>query len=188
MHRGFACGSNIVVPPNLTSCLTPEDAAPDQWRFIDSSACTTISGSNKFYMVIYQQPCTAAYTECAFTANWGFIEAVDNPSLAFADFRRAVITANPASLTSSLADPSKRTGTYVSTSGERIAFDISAGDDAVVKSVNGVSEKSANDWDFAEGDVIKADGNGKMEIHNPNFSDWIEIDLSSKDHPKRTPH
>jgi hypothetical protein len=194
VRQGFACGTNIVVPPGLDTplCLTTAPNAPDQWRFIDSASCPAYQGAPHFFVVIYRQPCIASGSECLFTANWGFFEAVDNPTLSFDQFKQQTIDNNPPSLTIGLRDASSMVGTYVSTRTGRIKFDVKGhehdSDDYGILSVNGKKEEEADNWDLASGDVIKADGKGRIEIRDPGSSRWIEIDFTDEDNPKRTVH
>ena len=158
-------------------------------RFV---ALSGLPGRTAFLVVIYRQPCIASGSECLFTANWGFFEAVDNPTMSFEDFQKLTIDNNPPSLTAGLRDASSLEATYVSTRTGRIKFHVKGheedSDEYGIISVNGVEESDADDWDLASGDVIKADGDSKIEIRDPGSTRWIEIDFTDADEPKRTVH
>ena len=72
VYKGFACGTNIVIPPALETCFTP---ATGRWRFLDSSKCPALPGTKPFYVTVYRRPCPSEAENCLH--NWGFFEAVE---------------------------------------------------------------------------------------------------------------
>jgi hypothetical protein len=194
IRQGFACGMNIVIPPaiNNSQCLIAALGAPDQWRFIDSHSCPAYNGAPRFYVAIYRQPCVLSGNECLFIENWGFFEAVANPGMSIEQFMDQVISSNPPALTAPLQIPSSSIGTYVSSQGERITFDVRGherdSDTYGIISVNNTSEGEADDWPLGSmGPILSEDGRATIRSLNPPFfpNSKIIIDFTDSDHPKR---
>lgn len=210
VYRGFACGTNIVVPDPLAACFVSQPGTP--WSFLQAATCAALPRARPFHVALYRRPCPQGATACL--NNWGFFEAVEavptaNPDSAFAAFRGRVLAANPASL---IPDPTGGTwlpivrgpplpGTYVSSRGQRIVFDaaitmMSGGDAPGVRSVDGVAESKVSDWPLAAGGVINAKGcpgaafpfavNGLIEI--TGSTGGVTIDFCDWQKPKRTEH
>ncbi len=204
VHRGFACGTNIVVPDSLATCLKTRPGTP--WSFISSAHCAALPGTRPFYIVLYRRPCPAFARECL--NNWGFFEAVEavpssDPGAAFHAFIAKVIADNPDALiaTPTVVPPlgTALAGTYVSSRGERIAFDASVtmrdGDKPGVRSVNGAAEPNLSAWPLASGGVINSKlcttgfplaFNGQIEISGSTGG--VTIDFCDWQKPKRTEH
>lgn len=208
VYRGFACGTNIVVPDPLAACLVPQPGTP--WSFLNSAGCAALPGAQPFYVALYRRPCPGGATACL--NNWGFFEAVvaapsADPGSAFAAFRAKVLSANPASLVPdppSVGVPLLRwpalPGTYVSSRGQRIAFDasitMSKGNASGVQSIDGVAEPKPSDWPLASGGVI----NTKVctspsspffigtQIEIAGSTSGVTIDFCDWQKPKRTEH
>jgi len=189
--RGFACGTNIVVPSAMDNpqCLTTTPGAPNEWRFIDSAVCPAYSGAPHFYVILYRQACTASSSQCEGISNWGFFEAVDNPQMPFEQFKAQVVARNAAFY---VAVPSGLVGNYVAADGTRVTYGVRDhaldSDKTGISGINNLVVPQLPDWGFAEGDIIKADGTGRMSIHAPGLQRWIDIDFTDDEHPKRTVH
>jgi hypothetical protein len=212
VYRGFACGTNIVVPDALAEkCLVPQPGTP--WSFLSSALCSELPGTRPFFVALYRRTCPSGATACL--NNWGFFEAVEAPSndanldTAFAAFRAQVLNANPATL---IPDPQIRPvplpwrgpllpGTYVSSRGQRIEFDAAAtmidGNAPGVRSVDGVAEPNLNAWPLASGGVINTKlctntifpfsvRAGQIEISGSTGG--VTIDFCDWQKPKRTEH
>lgn len=208
VYRGFACGTNIVVPDSLAQCLVPQPGTP--WSFLSSARCAELPGTRPFHVALYRRPCPSGSSACL--NNWGFFEAVEaapsaNPDAAFAAFRAQVLTANPASL---IPDPPSGwlpllrgpplPGTYVSSRGQRIAFDAAItmidGNVPGVRSVDGVAEPNLDVWPLAAGGVINSKVctsamipfavTGQIEISGSTSG--VTIDFCDWQKPKRTEH
>jgi hypothetical protein len=176
--RGFACGTNIVVPADMaTSCLSGVSGLPATWQFFDSSACEGYKGGpDKYYLVIYREPCSETSERCV--NNWGFFHAVDNPQRTFDDFKKDVASWNTLSLP---YDSEKQTGTY-NNGQTRIEFATAANqdnsDDWGIKSVGFIKQKGLDDWPLASGGFIDASGDGVIRICKPGGSVVLELDLA----------
>jgi hypothetical protein len=203
VHKGFACGTNIIVPPALAPCFTPQPGTP--WSFLNSATCAGLPASAPFHVALYVKPCPAGAKDCL--NNWGFFEAVEGlPGAAgaagFVVFKLRTLSNNPASL---IPDPSGGDnpalgGTYVSARGERIEFDAAAtfNDKARpgVGKVNGTAVADINKWPRAEGDVIASKTcpgavfpfviEGQYEI--TGHQNGVTIDFCDVANPKRVLH
>jgi hypothetical protein len=193
VRKGFACGSNFVVPDALQACLTALPGANDAWRFIDSEACDPYKGAPSFFVVVFRRPCPAETEHCQ--TDWGFFEAVDKPmGLSFQQFMQQTIERNPQAL---ITLPASMVGTYRSWRDETITYNALAhvqdDDESGISGVNNLDQPDIDDWPLAEGDAITADGNGRMTIRSParqpapNRVMRLEIDFTDWEHPKYEP-
>ncbi|MGE0237278.1 MAG: hypothetical protein AB7F09_08200 [Parvibaculaceae bacterium] len=190
VRKGFACGTDLVVPPDLEACLKTTPGAPDAWRFINSEECAAYAGAPPFYVVIMRRPCPADEETCH--GQWGFFEAVDKPAgLAFADFMKQTVERNPFTLVPS---PNSMVGEYNSWRNERVTFNANGheedDDESGISGIDGIDQEDIDDWPLAEGDAITADGDGRLTIRAPGrqpapgLSTSIKIDFTDWEHPK----
>jgi hypothetical protein len=212
--RGFACGLNIVIPPEIeNNCLKePPAGSANEWRFLDTTACPGVfRGDRKTYVVIYRrqecpsllpppptQPGRPVDTGCR--ENFGFIEAVDNPQDPIDKFMKDVVDHNPNGFLGPRMD-----GSYRSVSGHQIEFDCEAhqlnSHRSGIERVDGKDQPDIDDWPAAHGERIEkdatgslvatgnigieADGHGLIVITDPR-NRKLELDFRDVTNPKRT--
>jgi hypothetical protein len=203
VFKGFACGTNIVVPPTLDACFSPPDGTP--WRFLSSATCPALPNTPQFYVALFRKPCPSETKNCL--KDWGFFEAVEAPptadqDAAFAAFRNKVLTTNGAHLT---PDPlggkePPLSGIYISSLGSRIEFDAAATmndkNRAGVVAVDGDLQPALNDWPLASGDIVNSDADacpgfpfgvqGRLEI--TGHQNGVTIDFCNSAAPTRILH
>lgn len=189
--KGFACGFNIRIPPQMTgspstqSCVIAEPPGPSPgWSFIDTKCLD--AAAPRAFIAIYRQQCLGG-GDC----NVGLVEVVEaGPSADFSAFRNAVKLANPAGFMTQQADGSVP-GTYRASSGDRIAFDCAAHQRDPerwgIESVNGVRQPDLQHWPAADG-VIRTslEPKVKVTIRNPALARELELDFTDLKQPKRT--
>jgi hypothetical protein len=194
--KGFACGMNIRVPDVLEECFVPRNPAiPSPWRFLDSTSCDETKGYPPFYVVVYRVCSSPACTSDA--SNAGFIEIVEvelpPKMIPFATFTSQVMLENAKlGIDSSCLTSGACSGRYhamTGRSGSNIEFNLLGhqgnSSRSGIESVDGQPEKNIDEWQFAEGDVIHASGNGIVKITNSRLSSSIELDLHDISHPVR---
>jgi hypothetical protein len=162
VRRGFACGTNIIVPPALAPCFVQAPGSP--WAFLNSEACGGLPNSAPFFVALFRKPCPAGAKNCL--NNWGFFEALvgtrGSGDANFADFQSHILSANPASLTPDPAagEAPALGGTYVTWNGDRIEFDAAATMNDKhrpgVGKVNGTVIEDIDNWPRASGDVMSS--------------------------------
>jgi hypothetical protein len=200
VFQGFACGTNIVVPPALHACFSEQIGTP--WAFLRSATCAALPNTPPFYVALFRKPCPSEAKNCL--KNWGFFEAVEAPvaanqNAAFDAFRNKVLTTNGAHLT---PDPPggkepPLAGKYISSRGSKIDFDAAATmndeDRAGVDAVDGVRQPALSDWPLASGDVINSSRcpsfpfiQGRIEISGQG--NGVTIDFCDWAIPTSTPH
>lgn len=201
--NGFACGLNIVIPPDLDAPACAKAAPPPaqpEWRFIDTADCAAFTGGPRRFVVIYRQGCRGTDTGCR--TNFGFVEVVEAGVETLPAFIARTIAANPPGFITPIAAGGggstglPMSGVYHSSRNQSISFTADAhqddSDDWGIGRVNGVATADLDGWDFAEGDslsgapaVFSADGDGRVVMVNPTTKQTLEIDLSDTDDPKR---
>lgn len=175
--RGFACGINVEIPPELDACAVADTAQDGGvWRFIDSQACGGVyAAAPRVFVAIYRACGSSA--DC--TQNTGFLEVLPAaPSDQLADFHAAIMNANPR----------PNGSVYHSASRHDIGWgpglvDFTAVE--LVSSVDGAAQPNPGDWPFLTGDFLNGDGSGRVTIANP-AGGTLTLDLSNRDHPVRT--
>jgi hypothetical protein len=205
--RGFACGINVIAPPDMEPCFIKDPSDPpamaDNWRFFDSAACVPymngpdIMNGPHVMIARYLEDCHGDTTgDC--TSNVGLFEVASLPSIDFQKFINLVKTnnSNAAAWLSLIGGGllgSNRTvlnGTYVTILGDRIEFDTSAhqrdGDRSGIVSVNGVATPKISDWARAAGDFMTSDGSNRYRFVNPATGSGFSVDMSDWANPKRT--
>jgi hypothetical protein len=182
--RGFACGVNMRIPAEIEqdSCFERVPQSPGSWGFLDSRRCASYQDSPHFYLVTFLV-CRTANCE----GNEGFLEIVDQPSENFESFKARVIAQNPPRPDFAGFHEHVK-GFYQSASGHLIIFDAEANADHTgIESVdndkkdNGVSLNEIGSWQFAEGEVITAAGDGLVKIKIQSFE--LDLDFSDWKNP-----
>jgi hypothetical protein len=178
---GFACGTKIVVPPDMDNLTCLRDAAglPGTWKFFDSENCAPYrsdDGTGRFFAVIYREFCPSNSEDCV--ENWGFFYAVEaNRFASFDDFRSKIVTLNQPHLPFNVAG---RSG-HFSSGFVDLDFDADANqddsDDSGIVTVSGNTQPEMDDWPLASGDVIDAD-DGLITVKKPGGG-GIRIDLTT---------
>jgi hypothetical protein len=189
MWRGFACGLNVRIPVYLNEtapgCIQGDPTGSNTgWMFLDTSdahcPAEYQSGSRVFVV---------AFLDCLTPGNCGenrgFIEAAAaSPGDDFEAFKLAVVSANP-----------KINGTfaiYHARGGDSIQFntrgDLSGDKRSRIVSINGKAPPGFDDWSFAAGDFITADGAGLVKIVNPRLGKSLNLDITDISQPKREVH
>jgi hypothetical protein len=185
--KGFACGANIRVPSQLEKCLVPNPP----WYFLDSTTCLETNGYPPFYIVLYRlcgsPPCQPD------DSNAGFVEIVNAPVIPFLVFI-GLVQNNNGGL--ALSPPCLINGAcngHYQTMGDSAPHDIefnflghqADANRSGIESIDGQKEKNIGEWQFAEGDVIQASGDGIVKISNNRLSRSIQLDLHDTSHPAR---
>jgi hypothetical protein len=207
VDRGFACGINLAIPPDIARCLHegPPGTEPG-WSFLDSKACPGYEDGPAVYVAIAKRSCGAAVETCV---DFGVIEAVDvdTPSqAAFDAFIAGVLSHNPPG---SIPDgPPVLVGggggqlvaslprRYTTSDGRQIAFDVTAH----IRDSDRTGLDALGKWPdlpAAAGEIIDANGHGTrliskddlvMTINNPRMPDRsIVLDFSDRNAPRRDP-
>ena len=198
--RGFACGLNILIPPEIENCLKkPPPGRPDEWRFLDTTACPDVfRGDRKTYVVIYREDCRSSDTGCR--KKFGFIEAVDDPQDQIDEFIKDVLDSNrPGPIRQGMA------GEYRSASGHDIKFDCEAhqqdSDRWGIEEVDGTKQPGLHDWPVAHGERLEKDVNGSIVatgnigieadrdgliVITDSRGRKLELDFRDATNPKRT--
>lgn len=176
---GFACGLNPSVPASIpTNCLETQG----NWTFMDftSDQCKLKYG---FFAALYTAPCDG--TLCSKVAStYGFFEAAEaSDALDYAGFKQKVQAANGKAIYHSSQE-----NEYFTANGHRIRFlPIPANKlDWSIRAIDGkptVTDMSK--WPLAFGDIINADGNGLVEIHNPPLHRKLVLDMRDEMNPSR---
>ena len=179
------------------------------WTFIDTSKCIWYNDANRnaaspAFVALYRQPCGAGM-KCD---NFGLFEVIDasDPAFAlvnddrkFSTFQTRVLSNgfNLATVSGSFLGigGTVATGTYktvkLGSNGipHTIAFQGVFSNSAdksmsVITSIDGANRAADSDWNLAEGDLIRADRSGRVEIGRSGGTLLI-LDMTDKDHPKR---
>jgi hypothetical protein len=184
VYKGFACGTNITIPPALDQCFTPFNGTP--WRFMSSVGCKALPNEKPFFVAVFQKVCPAEARDCL--NNWGFFEAVEAQKIpcvaasepcyfswgsgsapqiadadaAFAAFKAKVLATNGGT---ELPDPPSGkepalAGRYFSPTGHSIEFDAAATMNDKSKpgvgSVDNIPKPDLDDWPLASGDIVNS--------------------------------
>ncbi len=178
--RGFVCGLNLWIPPDIQACLVK---GPGNWSFFDTTSCDVYKTGPPVYVALYQKPCLAAADHCN---TFGFLEAVDvaAPSAAaFQQFQSGVVGRNPDNLIPDA--PAMVAGggginaavslpcTYFATDGRKIEFDPTANildsNKTGLTAINGAAENGWKDWGTADGDLVDKNDWPLVHIKNPRY-------------------
>jgi hypothetical protein len=185
--KGFACGLNITLPPAFASCLRQHPQAAPEWRFIDTGACPAFTGVGspgipRLFIVVYRQACPSGVDGCR--TNSGFVEVFPAGSETLFQFATRIVAANPAGFMDGTE------GKYQSARNEKIAFQTDAhqddSDDWGIVSIDGNDQDDLDDWNFAVGNVINGEGDGRVTIRNPVMNRTLDLDMRDEDKPERT--
>jgi hypothetical protein len=203
--RNFACGINVTVPADITSCLVQAPSQPVvHWFFFDSVTCPGYVFGSKFYFVMYlicqQNQCSSTNVP---PNSAGFLEIVDNPTQPFQDFQNGVLAANKDFQNSSgdlenlgqgCLSGGDCTGHYQTFSGHLLELDLRGHQDDSHKtgilSIDKVQETDLIQWGLGQGDnlglspiVAKHDGIITIMNNNPPLVGQIILDFSNVNHP-----
>ena len=200
VYKGFACGTNIVVPPGLEACFTPADSTP--WRFLTSVGCQAMPNAKPFFVAMFSKPCPSKADNCL--TNWGFFEAVEaskadcdpagslcflswgavkapfigDVAAAYAAFQAKVRATNGETELpdppSGVDDPALA-GRYFSPTGHSVEFDAAATmndkNKPGVGSVDNIAKPNLGAWPLASGTLI----NSSKCPSNDDLAGKIEI-------------
>jgi hypothetical protein len=179
--RGFMCGINPTDSSAYNRCLTGTVISPagPKYFFVNSAACP-FSSRPHFYLASKSVSCDDTF--CERRNRWGLTEIIEAPGAqptmsdpAFQHFQAGRRVA----LEAAVPDASG-SGTYVNTSGESVHFIVNDGGSYIVD-VDGVPRRS-----FAtRGDVINAEGNGRVVISSPWSTAKVIIDYTTWNNPVR---
>jgi hypothetical protein len=216
VYKGFACGTNIVVPTALEDCFAPQQGTP--WAFLNSATCPAMPNTPPFFVALFRKPCPSEAENCI--GNWGFFHAVEAPPApdptaanaalvalaSFGAFRDRVLDMNHPRWTPDPpgGDDPLLAGSYFTpyvSKSERIDFDAAATmndeNKPGVGAVNGVLQADLDKWPLASGDIIDSKScpsatfffswaNGKIEISGKG--NGVTIDFCDWSNPTRTIH
>ncbi|MBA8903174.1 hypothetical protein [Phyllobacterium sp. P30BS-XVII] len=192
--RGFACGTNVMVPLGIDrDCLKPAAGVDASWEFLDSASCPAYADAPPFYLVVFRKPCPPDIEGC--DTKWGFFEAVDRASTAanipFPEFIQQTVSRNP---TLMVALSNTLGGTYKTWRGDTLIYVANGhdtdNDSAGFKGINNLSPRDIDDWPLADGDALTADGKGRATIRSPSRAPApgrvmaIKIDFTDWENPK----
>lgn len=213
VYDGFACGINLMIPPDMLGAGCLRQAALDlsnaakEWLFMDSKACPAYAESPRFFLVVWKRACPHSTTECFGDFGfWEIVDAGDQESLQA--FRTAVISENLHDVVAPMnfVGPTAMQGTYVTRQKREIVFNADAhqrdADRSGLESVDhtGVDpakrkrQADIDDWPHAGGDEmstaaspIVSDGKGRVRITNPRLQQTLTLDFSDAKSPHRGP-
>ncbi len=164
---GFACGLNPVVPQGLPS------RQEGNWTFVE------ISGA---YVAVFTRPCDTA--RCRRGADsWGFFEAAPADADGFDAFARRVVARN-----AHREFTSDRDNVYVASDGRWITFrpHPKGHRELAIRAIDDWHpESDSRRWPLADGEILRADGAGAVEIRNPLRGTRVVIDVSDPLDPRR---
>jgi hypothetical protein len=191
LEDGFACGTNLVIADALNVCKETVASGHDTWFFINTARCVLLGRNGddatrrNFYAAIAKRNCFWNDGICDEhgPGSYGILEVVDAPN--------AKSGADPAfdafklGRTAALNWPIGPSGTYKTSDGRVIGFDIKGAtidDLGGIRSLNGAVRPRVSNWFFlGDGDVIRSQGDGFIEIRSPlppqkklwlDFRDW----------------
>lgn len=213
VHDGFACGINLMIPPDMLGEGCLRQAALDmsnaakEWLFMDSKACPAYAQSPRFFLVVWKRACPHSKTECF--GDFGFWEIVDANELAsFPAFRSAVVGDNRHDVVPPMnfVGPTAMEGVYVTRQGREIVFNADAhqrdADRSGIESVNptGVDpakrkrQSDIDEWPHAGGDEmssaespIVSNGNGLVRITRAGSPQELYLNFVNEINPNRHP-
>lgn len=187
LHKSFACGTGMVVPAVIESCITPVQNMPANLFFIESDTCPAYDdqrASNDFLVVGYRQNCSCP------GGSWGFIEIYERGYYEdLFGFAALLVQRNDDLFDKLAAADGKSPVKYHSLQYGTIEFDPepSGTSTGVLKiDAQDVPDNDYDDWPRARGGVINQVGDGAhFTITNPRTQQQIEIDLTEEEDPKR---
>ncbi len=195
--NGFACGYNLVIPPELDGCAVKSGTARGAvWTFIDTKNCGVgyyvpppAPGTSNDPGSVNNPPrvFVAIFNNSAAPGNPGMLEVVPATDKSdFDSFQKDVMNKN-ASM--------DILGVYHTSTGHDLSWQVHQSDSrldpndaARVVEVDGVAQQKPQDWRFADGDVISGDGSGIVDIQSPDHSHSLHLDLSDVNNPSRVEH
>jgi hypothetical protein len=193
----FACGLNLTLPPDIAACLIKSPTAlATHWFFFNSGTCLGYKSGPSFFLALYaicpQNRCFVSPPP----GSAGFLEVVDNPSETFESFQATTLSNNPHQPSGDLGNLGQGcvtggdcTGHYHTASGHDLELALRGhqddSDKTGIASIDGVSVKDLDDWDFAEGDIITSSGDGAITIRNPRLGTQVILDFTDTNHPCR---
>lgn len=205
--RNFACGTNILIPNDLLTCLN-QNRVGNNWSFLDSKLCPGYEeGSQRFFIasfIVCDVPFTcnkaALNSGTSTIVNAGFLEIHDaTPLESFDQFKLNVVQQNNGSSLGNLgAQDCLGTkfaceGTYHSASGHALVLQLRGhqdnSDGTGIVSVDGnvfdnnVDLNHISDWDFAQGDIITSTGDGFVSIKDLSLGTELDLDFREVSQP-----
>lgn len=197
--KGFACGYNVRIPASLNECGRPIG----QWTFFDTQACRAYAEKtvqNRVFIALNVSP-NFAECENSNPCNFGFFEAYSaQAGESFDDFVKLVTDSNPGVPTVTSRD-SAVTFTYSRTkpgaprvtffAGTCVSFPEFTDFPCPAKvGIFSANEKMIMNLAFvrglAEGEVMTADGNGRVTLRHPSApSTTLTLDLTDMNNPVR---
>ncbi len=192
LEDGFACGTNLVIPSAYDACKEVVATSRETWTFINSARCTLlgIAGDDTkrkhFYAAIAKRNCFFYDGICDEhgPGSYGILEVVDAPGAKAVN--DSAYNAFKSSRNVALNWPIGPSGSYKTSDGRVIGFDIKGAtidDLGGINSLNGAVRPRVSNWFFlGDGDVIRSQGDGFIEIRSPlppqkrlwlDFRDWM---------------
>jgi hypothetical protein len=188
----FACGTKIRVPDDIenpaSTCLRqPDPSSHPSFSFFDSSTCPGYQDVPRFFLVLFR---ICEQDVCPSDNNAGFVEIVDFPVGSFDDFVTNVLQNNSGiGLGQDCLTQGNCKGHYQSVSGHDLALDLLGHQTnplgTGIETIDGVPVKDLSQLNFAEGDVINAQGDGLVIITNSRLGLELDLDLRDANHPCR---
>lgn len=192
--KGFACGVNLYVPPDMIGCLVYGPATRENnWAFFNSAKCPGYSDGPAVFVVVYQKPCLLPDPNCQ---TLGFFEAVDQTvaptDAAFNAFIADTLARNPAGMIRSPGHSS----VYKTGDGRTIEFEpvdpIIHHEATGIRSIDGLKQPNWTDWPGAQGQFFDIAGTSLLTkadapvvtINNPRLpSKSITLDFTTWSSP-----
>jgi hypothetical protein len=190
--RGFACGTNIVVPEALAGCLKIANKLSPSLSVMDSSTCAPLltnvggqsvprDGAPKVYLAVYREKCGSLLVNCH---NFGYLEAESGPRELFTVFTQHALDESRQVFAGDACGSASCEATYHTAAGDSIRFHVGGllfGNVNYIVSINGHTPGNG----LALGDIINSTKPGALTIRNPNNNLTLLLDLSDTAHPKR---
>lgn len=179
--QGFICGIQPVLSSAYVQCTigAVTSSGPDYF-FVNSAACPSGDSGPHFYLAFKRGYCDDTF--CERGRQYGLMEIVEAPTAkstndpAFEEFKTMRHTA----LEAAIPDVNGF-GTYVNVVGQSIHFHINDAGSHII-GINDVPRRS-----FAtQGDVINAEGDGRITITSPWSPAKLIIDYTNWNNPQRT--
>jgi hypothetical protein len=168
VFNNFACGLNFKIPANIPkSCV--ENSG--DWVFYNLAApgCKLNRG---VYLATLVKPWKGILKEAD---NFGLMEVRESRELSFEQFKKLVLKQN-----GKQKFHQNKTNTYINSLGEPIEFQFSPVGRSEWEIISAKGERvkrKFKHWPLAEGDILKAHGDGLIRIIHPTLKQQMILDM-----------
>ncbi len=177
LTRDFACGYNPVIPEHI-----PEQCRETQgrWNFFNfaSPRCPLDYG---FYAMVYVGESKDKERVKKGDDTFGFFEATEASLMSYERFKGEILRRN-----GHFGFRDTQDGLYITSKGNLIRFSVSPKVENQIVALEGVPEPSKlSEFPLARGDVMDADGSGRVVVKNRYLNRRLVLDLSDPSKPMR---